>query len=53
MPVQTGKNSKGCFARWGNSGKKYYYLCGNKKLKENAQSKANKQGRAIHADKGK
>ena len=46
MPVNTGKDQKGCFARYGKQ-KKYYYKCGNKKARERAKKKANEQGRAI------
>lgn len=49
MPVMTGKDTKGCFARWGQSGKKYYYECGNNQALERAKSQAAKQGRAVHA----
>jgi hypothetical protein len=51
MPVRTGKDTKGCFARYGSSGKKYHYTCGNVKSRESAKSKAAKQGRAIEASK--
>ena len=47
MPVQTGKDQKGCYARWGNSGAKYYYACGNKRAMGMAKNKAYKQGIAI------
>lgn len=50
MPVQTGKDNKGCFARWGTKGKKYYYICGNKTSREKAKDKALKQGQAIKAN---
>lgn len=46
MPVTTGKDSKGCFARWG-TGKKYYYTCGNQRSREQAKEKAGKQGQAV------
>ena len=49
MPTKTGKDSKGCFARWGDHGKKYYYECGNRKAREAAKKKADKQGRAAYA----
>lgn len=48
MPTRTGKDKKGCFARWG-SGKKYYFKCGNRQARKRAISKANIQGRAAHA----
>lgn len=47
MPVQTGKDNKGCFARWGDKGKRYYYTCGNDSAKGKAKQKAYKQGLAI------
>ena len=49
MPTETGKDSKGCFARWGKKGKKYFYRCGDKASRERAKRKADKQGRAIKA----
>lgn len=49
MPVQRGRDSQGSFYRWGNSGKKYYYIPGSKRSRELAKQKALKQGRAIHA----
>ncbi len=52
MPTQYGKDSKGCFAKWGTKGKKYYYKCGNKDGREVARKKANAQGAAIHASGG-
>ena len=48
MPTRTGKDSKGCFARWG-SQKKYYFKCGNAAARKRAIAKANAQGRAAHA----
>jgi len=47
MPVRRGKDSKGPFYRWGFSGKKYYYLSGNKRSREVAFRKAFIQGKAI------
>jgi len=49
MPVQRGKDSKGPFYRWGNSGHKYHYKSGSKRSRELAHNKAAKQGRAIKA----
>jgi beta-galactosidase GanA len=46
MPVQIGKDSNSCFARWGKQ-KKYYYECGNEQARERAKDKALKQGIAI------
>ena len=47
MPVQRGKDSKGPFYRWGNSGAKYHYKSGNERSRKIAHDKAAKQGRAI------
>ena len=47
MPVKTGKDKKGKFARWGSHGKKYY--SGSEEAKERAKKKATAQGRAAHA----
>ena len=49
MPVKSGKDSKGSYYKWGKSGKKYYYIAGNKKSRSSAKRKAEKQGKAIHA----
>jgi len=48
MPTRTGRDKKGCYARWG-SQKKYYYRCGDEKAKQRAIARANKQGAAIRA----
>lgn len=48
-PIRHGKDSKGCFAQWGNSGKKYYYKCGDKDARDRADSKAQGQARAAYA----
>lgn len=47
MPVNIGKDNEGCFAKWGQEGKKYYYECGNEVERNNAKNKAYKQGVAI------
>lgn len=49
MPVICTKDSKGCFCRWGEEGKKYYYKCNSTKEKVEAAAKAAQQGRAIKA----
>lgn len=49
MPVRRGKDSKGTYYKWGDSGKKYYYETGNKKSREKAKEKARTQARAIYA----
>ena len=53
MPTTTGKDNKGCFARWGTHGAKYYYECGNKDARERAKTKADKQGRAVKFSQSK
>jgi hypothetical protein len=49
MPVHNGKDAKGPYYQWGNSGKKYYYVSGNKQSRENAKKKSHQQAVAIHA----
>jgi len=54
MPVHTGydsnkKEEPKCYARWGSTGKKYYYTCNNESAREKAKDKAAAQGRAIRA----
>jgi len=49
MPIQYGKDSKGNFVRWGNSGKKYYYDAESSRSREAARGKALEQARAIKA----
>jgi hypothetical protein len=49
MPVQRGKDSRGPFYRWGNSGAKYRYKPGSERSRKLAHAKASKQGRAIKA----
>lgn len=49
MPVHTGKDSDGCYAKWGGHGAKYHYKCGDKAAEQRAKDKAGKQGQAAHA----
>lgn len=49
MPVHRGKDAKGPYYQWGDSGKKYHYEAGNKSSRENAKKKAERQGRAARA----
>ncbi len=49
MPTHTGSDSKGCYAQWGGSGKKYYYKCGDEGARKAAEAKASKQGQAAYA----
>jgi len=44
MPVNTGKDNEGCFARWGKVGHKYHYECGNADSMKEAKKKAIAQG---------
>lgn len=53
MPIQLGQDKKGCFARWGKSGAKYHYTCGNDDARKNAKKKAYQQGLAIGEYKNK
>ena len=53
MPVQRGKDIKGPFYRWGDHGKKYYYVAGNARSRGYAYDKALTQGRAIKASQFK
>lgn len=53
MPVMTGKDTDGCFARWGDEGHKYYYKCGDEESRKEAKRKALKQGQAIKAKEQK
>jgi hypothetical protein len=49
MPVHRGKDSKGPYYQWGDSGKKYHYQAGEKKSRDSAKQKATKQGQAARA----
>lgn len=49
VPVRRGKDSKGPYYQWGDSGKRYYYTAGDKGSRSTAKSKAEKQGRATRA----
>jgi len=48
-PVHRGKDGKGPYYQWGDSGKKYHYQAGEKKSRETAKQKATKQGQAARA----
>lgn len=47
MPINMGKDSNGCYAAWGQEGKKYYYECDSESSKKSARSKAHRQGIVI------
>jgi hypothetical protein len=49
MPVHRGKDEKGAFYQWGDSGRKYHYTTGNTSSRNAARKKAEKQGRAARA----
>ncbi len=49
MPIMRGKDSKGCYYRFGDSGKKYHYECGNEAARKRAMRKAAEQEAAIRA----
>ena len=49
MPVSRGRDSQGCYARWGGSGKKYYYTCNDDKSGLQAVRKANEQAKAAYS----
>ena len=53
MPVQSGRDSHGPFYRWGEHGKKYYYIANNIRSRTLAKDKAAKQGRAIKASQSR
>lgn len=46
MPVKRGVDKFGSYYQWG-SRKRYYYLPGDKKSREDAKRLANQQGKAI------
>lgn len=49
MPVFLRQDSEGCFAQWGDHGRKYRYTCGNEEERKAAAQKAAEQGRAARA----
>lgn len=49
MPVHRSKDGDGPYYQWGGSGKKYHYEPGNRKSREDAKKKAERQGRAARA----
>ena len=53
MPVNRGNDTNGPYYRWGNNGKKYYYVANNKQSRELARKKCLKQGAAIEISKNK
>lgn len=49
MPVHRGKDGKGPYYQWGESGKRYHYESGDKRSRERAKDRATKQGQAARA----
>lgn len=49
MPVTTGMDDTGCFKRWGSSGTKFRFPCGDAGKRKEATAKAQAQGRAAKA----
>lgn len=47
MPVNVKHDKEGCFAQWGQKGKKYYFPCGDEAQREKAKKKAFIQGITI------
>lgn len=47
MPIKKGKDSQGCYVKWGDQGAHYYYGCNSEAEYEAAKIKALKQGAAI------
>lgn len=50
MPVRRGKDSLGSFYQWGGQ-KKYYYIPGDKQSRLSAKMQAERQGKAIYANR--
>ena len=53
MPYMTGKDKKGNYVKWGESGKKYYFDPDDKASRQRAKAKAQKQAAAILASQSK
>lgn len=51
MPTRAGIDAKGHFYRFGTRGKKYYYEAGDPMSACGARGRANRQGRAMNADR--
>ena len=51
MPLLRGNNIHGYFYKWGNTGKKYYYISGNNRSRNLAKLRAMRQMRAIEWSK--
>ena len=51
MPLINSKDSNGSYYKFGDNGKKYYYITNNKTSRTIARNKALRQGRAIEVSK--
>lgn len=49
MPIHKSVDSEGHYYQYGDHGKKYYYISGNKTSETKAKNKAIAQTKAIHA----
>lgn len=49
MPVHRGRDKDGCYYRYGSTGHKYYYICGDPITKKIAKALSDRQARAINA----
>ena len=49
MPTHSGRDRRGPYYQWGSKGAKYHYTPGNKKSRDTAKAKAERQGRAARA----
>lgn len=49
MPIKTGFKQGKCYVKWGDSGKEYFYECGNEQAKKAAIKKAEQQAIAIRS----
>jgi hypothetical protein len=52
MPVKLGEDKEGCYAKFGDKGKKYYYECKNTEQRKKAKRKAILQGVAVSKSGG-
>jgi hypothetical protein len=47
MPIHKGIQNGHPYYQWGESGKKYFYISGNKPTRDHAKERAIRQGKAI------
>lgn len=52
MPILRGRDKHGPYYQFGQTGHKYYYLCGRLKSRELAYSKVVRQAKAIQRRRG-